>query len=369
MNLKDLANMIFKRKGDEALEQDNGVVKEYPSVIFKDKKLHITIGQWIGVLPDSLKNSGDGMTIYLSLSAKELMQRKKISDNDLDTISREFGKVLSMIGIPSQEICTFDNFNEKDLSFTCVFHSTKQQADMAIRWGHFMDAGPQIIITQGDTKKTFNYYSSNKQPITLDFYERNLGPNRTYSYSGSSYSYRGYLSDGNHSLSVSISYPDIFDDPTKYVDFTILENNVSSITFPLDIERVCSAVAKGLLLPSNKYPSIVIEAKEIVNSKDSKDSKDRVTDQAVFRNGQFEKLVVTKNGITTTIDSFDNWSYKTDTAEISQSTTPNDKKTINYGYKDIPIDELEELDTPDVLLKRAQQQVNEVKSLTKTMFQ
>ena len=363
MNLKEFLKRFFKKNEEKILEEDGHIFKDYPSVIFKDKKLHITIGQWIGVLPDSLKNSGDGMTIYRSLSAKELMQRKKISDNDLDTISREFGKILSMMGIPSQEICTFSNFNADNLSFTCEFHSTNEKADMSIRWGHFLDAGPQIIIIQGDTKKTYNYYQGNKEPIDLDFHERKLGSNVTYGYSGSSFSYWGYLKDDNHSLSISCSYPDIFGDPTKYVDYSKLENNVSSMSFPLDIERVCAAVAEGLLLKPEEYPRITIEVKEKI------DGKERVTDQAVFAEGQFEKLVITRNGITTTIDSFDNWSYRTDTAEISQSTTPDKQKIINYGYNAIPVDKLEELDSPKVLLNRAQQQVDEIKILTKSMFQ
>ena len=49
--------------------------------------------------------------------------------------------------------------------------------------------------------------------------------------------------------------------------------------------------------------------------------------------------------------------------------TPKNDRAISYGYKSIPVDEFEHLESPQVLVNEAKEYVEEVKTLGKTMLQ
>ena len=69
------------------------------------------------------------------------------------------------------------------------------------------------------------------------------------------------------------------------------------------------------------------------------------------------------------IDNFHTWSYTTDIGFVDQTSTPNNDRTISYGYKSIPVDDMEHLESPQVLVSEAKEYVEEVKKLGKVMLQ
>ena len=135
----------------------------------------------------------------------------------------------------------------------------------------------------------------------------------------------------------------------------LLEEIISSISFPVDIESIVSRIPEGLIGDVNTFPTISVKISKL-------GEKDFVTtDEAIFKNGEFDKLTLTRNGRKITVDQFDTWSYSTDIANVAQTTTPNHGKALNYGYKAIPVDEFEHLESPQVL-------VNEAKECSGTVF-
>ena len=83
-----------------------------------------------------------------------------------------------------------------------------------------------------------------------------------------------------------------------------------------------------------------------------------------LNHGQLKKIIITKGGRTIKIDSDGNWSYDSPKLIISQS----DKGNINYSLNSIPSDELLTASSPFEQYSEINQEVEQVRKLTKTML-
>lgn len=372
-NLKNLIASITGKKKNNEIVTIGRYSSDAPEVRISDANLTVTLGQWMGILPDSVKSGGNGMYVITSLDAEELIKRKGISKTEYSNIIRKFSKLLSMAGIGSGNTCILDSFDQEKLSFRCNFFETGEIADMRIRFGSWMDEGPAFIIDFDDIKSTYDFWHENKKNpdrLHLSHVVKKLDKNgsKEFYHYVSEFRYIGNVYDDKNRVEVEIQYPESLEyghTDNPYVNKELLEEILSSVVFPVDIQALVAKIAEALSKDPNAYPTISVVVKELAQDKHK---KDKVTDEAIFKNGAFDKLTLTRNGKKVTVNQFDTWSYSTDIANVSQTTTPDHGRALNYGYKAIPVDEFEHLDSPQVLVDEAKKEVEEVKTLAKTML-
>lgn len=367
MNIKN-AIAYFKnrknKKDDFDLEQ---VYTDCPEVIIDDKILTITLGQWMGKLPDSIKTSGNGMAIISHLDADELLAKKMISKSDLEIIKKRFANILKMAGFGKGNTCVLNSFNEDTLTFKCDFYDTDQIADMRIRFGSWFDNGPELYVDFDGINTVYEFWSANKEhPDRLDVQSVTKeidGRGKKFRHFNSEFSYYGDVYDEENKLSVVIEYPKSLaskqsDNP--YVDKEKIEELLSTITFPADLEDICSKVASALLVDSKEFEKISIIVRKMKGHKEL-----NITNQAEFNKDFLVKLIITKNGKTVMLSNFEEWSYNTENYVISQT---NDKN-VSYGFKSMPVDELDVMPTPQEMISTASKEVENVRVLAKTLLQ
>lgn len=344
-----------------------------PEVRINDTELSVTLGQWMGILPDAVKTGGNGMYVISSLDASELIKKGGISKMDFATIIRRFSNILKMAGFGTGNTCILDRFDGEKLSFRCTFEETGEVAEMKIRFGSWLDECPAFIIEFDGIVSRYDYWhADNKKPDRLHLSNvvkdlDNEGKKKFYHYV-SEFRYIASVYDDENKIEVEIQYPESLEyghTENPYVNKELLEEILSSVTFPIDIETLVARIPEALSNDAKAYPTISVVIKKL--SKDQS-KKDKVTDEAIFKNGTFDKLTITRNGKIVTVDQFDTWSYSTDIANVAQTQTPNHGRAINYGYKEIPVDEFEHLESPQVLVNEAKKEVEEVKILAKTML-
>lgn len=371
INIKNLINKITGKKKDEELVTIGRYSTDCPEVIIKNPELTVTLGQWMNVLPDSVKSGGNGMFIISHLDADELIKRKGISKSDYSKIIRKFSKLLSMAGFGSGNTCILDSFDDQHYTFRCTFEETGEVADMRIRFGSWMDEGPALVVDFDGIKSTYDYWPEDKKKddrLYLGHVVKSLDKNsgKEFYHYVSEFRYIGNVYDDENRVEVEIKYPDSLDyghTENPYVNEELLEEILSSVSFPVDIETLVTKIAEALSYDTKTYPIISVVVKKA-------GKKDFVTtDEAIFKNGEFDKLTLTRNGKKVTVDQFDAWTYSTEIANVAQTNTPNHGKALMYGYKSIPVDEFEHLESPQVLVDEAKKEVEGVKTLAKRLLQ
>jgi hypothetical protein len=374
MNLKEAISFFKKRNiNKNFVEQVGQYDQDCPQVIIKNIELIVSLGQWMGALPDAVKTGGNGMFVITQIDADELMKKKKITDKDLSYIVGRFSNILRMAGFGKDNICTLDRFEPDDLSFICTFDNTGESSNMKIRFGTWLDDGPALFIDYDNIHSVYEFWHEDKHHpdrLYLQYVTKDLDKNgnKKFYHYVSEFRYIAAVYDKDSRLDIEIQYPESLEygfTDNPYVDREKFEELLSSINFTEDIESIVSKIPEMLMLDTEKYPiiSVVIKKLGIDNG------KDLITDEATFKNGQFTKLIITKNDKKIVVDNFDTWSYATDVAFVDQIATPDQKKTISYGYREVPIDDVDNLVSPQLLVSEAKGYVEEVKKLGKVMLQ
>lgn len=375
MNLKDAISFFKNRrnKNQNFVEQVGQYDDNCPEVIIKNTELTVSLGQWMGALPDSVKTGGNGMFVITQLDADELMKRKRISNQDLSSVVRRFSNILRMAGFGKNNTCTLDRFEPEDLSFRCTFENTGEVSDMRIRFGSWLDEGPALFIDYDNIHSVYEFWHEDKQRpdrLYLQSVTKDLDKdgNKKFYHYVSEFRYIAAVYDNDKRIDIEIQYPESLEygfTDNPYVDSKKIEELISSIDFNEDIESIVSKIPDTLFKDVKEYPTISVVIKKL--SKDRKN--DIVTNEATFKSGEFTKLIITRNGKKVMIDNFDTWSYTTNIGFVDQTSTPNNDRTISYGYKSIPVDDMEHLESPQVLVSEAKEYVEEVKKLGKVMLQ
>ncbi len=369
-NVKDLIASITGKKKNNKVGRYN---ESSPEVRIDNVELAVTLGQWMGILPDAVKSGGNGMFVISSLDASELIKRNGTSRINFDSILSRFSNLLSMVGFSGENTCVLNNFDEETLSFSCTFQETGESALIKIRFGSWLEECPALIIDFDGIVTNYDYWHADKKNpdrLNLSHIVKKLdkeGTKKFYRYV-SEFRYIGNVYDENNKVEVEIQYPESLEYGYKenpYVDESLLEELLASVNFPVDVEALVAKIPSVLSKDVKDYPTISVVSKEISKERIK---NDKVIDEAVFKHGEFDKLTLTRNGRKITVDQFDAWSYSTDVVNVAQTITPDQSKTINYGYSAIPVDDFEQLATPQELISEAREHVNGVKTLAKTML-
>ena len=366
MSKISIKSIISKLKGEKSNNIDYIITDGCPKVNIDDKELAITLGQWMGCLPDSLKSTKGDVSIITSMTPQELLKRKRITEDDYDLINSKFGKILKLAGFGEGNNCVLNNFNDDDLSFNCSFSGSGDVANMRVRFGSWLDEGPTLIINFDEIKTVYNYWTySDERPANLEvqYIEKKLdNQGRKFYRYMSPYSYYADVYDDNYRLYVQIEYPDKNNenkDKNLYINEETMESLLSQITFPADLENICQKVSNGLNVDPKSLPTISIKVKKMVEK-----NNDVVIDEVLYKNGMLTKLIITKYGKTITLSNFEQWSYKTEDYDISQMNN----KSVSYGFTNMPIDKLETMLSPKEMVNVASQEVENVRTLAKTLF-
>lgn len=376
MNLKEAITYFKNRKNksnDLVTEQLIQYDEESPKVLIKNPELIVSLGQWMGALPDAVKSGANGMFVITQIGADELMKKKKISQQQLNTVVKRFSNILRMAGFGKDNTCTLDRFEPDDLSFRCTFNNTGEVSDMRIRFGSWLDEGPALFIDYDNIHSVYEFWHEDKhnadrlylQSVVKDL---DIDGNKQFYHYVSEFRYIAAVYNEDIRIDVEIQYPESLEYGFKenpYIDRDKIEELISSINFTEGIESIVAKIPEALTEDAKNYPTISV----VIKKRGKDKSKDIITDEATFKNSEFTKLTITRNGKKITVDNFDTWSYSTDVAFVDQTTTPDKDKTISYGYKAIPVDNYESLAAPQVIISEAKEQVEEVKKLGKTMLQ
>ena len=163
MNLKEAISFFKKRNiNKNFVEQVGQYDQDCPQVIIKNIELIVSLGQWMGALPDAVKTGGNGMFVITQIDADELMKKKKITDKDLSYIVGRFSNILRMAGFGKDNICTLDSFEPDDLSFICTFDNSGESSNMKIRFGSWLDDGPALFIDYDNIHSVYEFWHEDK---------------------------------------------------------------------------------------------------------------------------------------------------------------------------------------------------------------
>lgn len=320
MKFLDIFNKKRQKKKDKLYSED------FPMVSFENEEeldndlLRVVIGQWLGIFDRYRVIQEDGWTNTQSIRPEEFLRNLKNSDYEL--IETNFAYILTLMGISRDEICTLDNFSKDKLTFDCEFYSSEEKAKIRIKFPN-MNADAEISITKGNKVEVYRLIpedSINLADLKLLDYHRSLDTKgyciaRTLRINN----YKCKLYNNDYKMIINIEYPNHlsseFDD--MYVDFHNLENAISNLEFPIDVEGICSLVAKYLKCNLEDYPLIDIEI-----AKKHTEEDEAIIDKATFVNNKCECLVYSKNNIKVSIKRNGDWDYITEVFK----TGVNDKK-------------------------------------------
>lgn len=360
MGLKNSLKKIFGIKKEEPKSSYEMVPTNLDIVIDNDE-LIVTLGQWMGMYPDTIKSGGNGFYVYSHLEASDYLRKHKPTVKERDQIENRFASILMQAGYDIEDICVLDEFDSENLRFIGTFFSLTGDAEFNLRFGDFFEEPRNLRIAHNGSYSIYNY-NSKPNMITLDTVTKDIDDTRKFHRYVSEFTYYGDLYDDENRLEVEVKYPeslgkgDSSDNP--YVDTVRMEEIISGITFPCDIEDVCSRISEALSIDAELFPKVCVIVKKKING------KDRITDEAYFKDGKFEKLIITKNGRRIIIDKFNNWTYDTDTHTVNHMA----EHEVSYGIKGMPIEQFEAMPTPQELVDNATSAIEEVKGMSLSLF-
>ena len=374
MGFKD-AITYFKNR----INKDKNINLEelYPgcsNVIIKDKRLAVTIGQWLGALPDAIKTTGKGFITISSLTADEYMSRKHVKQEELAIIAKRFANVLKMAGFGLGNDCTLSNFDDEELTFDCVFNNTGEVARMEISFGDGFEYSNELIVEFDNIVQKYDFFNRYSEQIddkedvlSLQSIKKETEYGNTFERQLSPYRYYGRIEDGKYRIDIEISYPDDNEasyPENDYVDEEKLESLLAIADHPAEIVELYYGVLKSLKLPASSYGlNIKASRKDIVDGKE----KITVTDAIVCSGSFLNEFTINKNGRIITVKPHGVWSYNSLEWQISHHAFDR----ITYSLNDSVINEekLSEMPSPHDAYIEAKQEAENVRKLAKTLIE
>ncbi len=356
---------LFKNIKKNKKVQSEDVESNNPNVIFKDLKLQVTIGQWLGVLKSLKTQAMPGFSITTSFDAEELMKTIGVSKNDLVLTADKFAALLKEVVDDVNETYVFSDYNGKDLTFKCHLEKANRDVKMAIRWGSFMDSMPEFIIDTEKDSKTYEYHGEyNGEPAKLTpacYTLKNLNNgNELYRYL-SPFSINYTLTSGKYSLSINI------DNPEK-VSF----EGIGSYVYRLAKEQELEQYLLGLSFPTNIF-EVYRKVRELDNTtlashsefeikitKKIRKKTNKTTDVVSFTYGKLKNLIKTYNDKTISVSDA-SWSYETPSLAVTEQDG-----TIKYNLTLNSEAELKNA-KPITDFESVKQEVEQVKVLARTL--
>lgn len=372
MGFKD-AVAYFKNRRNKKINLDE-MYPDCSNVTIKDKKLAVTIGQWLGTLPDAIKTTGKGFITISSMTAEEYMSRKHVRQEELTIIAKRFANVLKKAGFGLGNDCTLSNFDDEELTFDCVFNNTGEVARMEISFGDGFEYSNELIIEFDNIVQKYDFFHRYNEQIddkedilSLQSIKKETECGNTFNRYISPYRYIGTIEEGKYKIEIEIKYPDENEatyPENDYVDEDKLEQLLTFADQPAEIVDLYYGVLKTLKQPVASY-GISIKA----TRKDMVDEKEiiTVTDAIVCSGSSLSEFTINKNGRIITVKPHGVWSYNSLEWQISHHAFDR----ITYSLNDSVINEekLSEMPSPQDAYTEAKQEAESVRKLAKTLVE
>lgn len=375
MRLKEAIEYFKNRKNKNNVDLEI-LYPDCANVQINDLELAVTIGQWLGILPDAVKTSGNGITMISSLSADEYLKKRRITNNELALINKKFANILKMIGFGKGNDCTLKNFDKEDLTFICEFNNTGEIAKLAISFGDGFEYSNEIKCEFDNIIQNYSYFTryvgegdEKEEVLNLEYIIKKTDWDRTFRHDVSMYNYYGKVTDDKYELEVDIHYPDSLYEVypnNPYVNLEQLESVISKADIHSNLDvfgdeiiiKVIKDVEKCLIRNPYEYS---LKIKMTINN-----GKERIVTNAFSRTGKFvNEFTVTRRDRTITVKPNGEWSY--DSLEWKVAKNPFNK--ISYTLKEMVIDEskISEIPTPSEAFEEAKAEAEEVRKLSKLL--
>lgn len=341
-----------------------------PKLVINSLTLQVAIAQWLGILSSAKRQGTSSFSIISHLNASELIRRSTlfvdsvIKEIDLKAAIIRFANLLAMTEISEDETCILDNFNEENLTFDCTLQSTGEVIKMGLSYGT-MDDMPEIRMSREKGRRRYEYYAPYRdrdEKVLLTEYSNQLGENNLqFNRYVSEFTYYGHFTDDNNKLDIEIKYPDSLNDTTNniYVDEQLLEKKLNELTFPFNIDEACRVIATALKVDPSVFQYI-----NIVISRKQENGNFIEAQMAKFKDGEMTRFLIEKDGKVIDITDFGTWRHSSSQYTVSQ----NKDLTKNFECKNVSLDSIDQVFTPKEAISKAQEDIEKVKKLTKTIL-
>lgn len=370
MNLKKAVE-YFKNRRNKNSVNVNELYPDCADVTIKDKRLAVTIGQWLGEIPNAIKTTGNGFCSISSITADEYMARKRVKEEELEIVRKRFANILKMVGFGKGNDCTLSNFDDDLLAFDCVFNNTGEVAHMELSFGDGFEYSNEIEINFDDIVQTYSYFHRHDENdnqidvLMLDHLSKKTECGNTFRRHISPYTYYASVEEGKYTISLEISYPEEVSSTypeNEYIDEEKMEELLTMADVPAEIVDLYYGIKKCLKKPIGEY-GINIKA----TRKDKVDDKEitTVTDALRCHGKTVHEFTINKNGRIITVKPNGVWSYDSLEWKISQHNFDR----ISYEMKDTVANEqkLGEMPSPKEAYMEAKEEAEQVRKFVKAL--
>lgn len=373
MGFKDALAYFRNRKNNKNINLEE-MYPDCSNVTIKDQRLAVTIGQWLGTLPNAIKTTGQGFITISSLTADEYMSRKHVKQDELAIIAKRFANVLKMAGFGLGNDCTLSNFDDEELTFDCVFNNTGEIARMEISFGDGFEYSNELTIEFDNIVQKYDFFNRYNEKIddkedvlSLQSIKKETECGNTFKRYISPYRYFGTIEEGKYKIEIEITYPEENEatyPENDYVDEDKLEQLLSFADQPAEIVDLYYGVLKALKQPVASY-GISIKA----TRKDMVDEKEiiTVTDAIVCRGSFLSEFTINKNGRIITVKPHGVWSYNSLEWQISHHAFDRISYSLNNSV--ITEEKLSKMPSPQDAYIEAKQEAENVRKLAKTLIE
>ena len=339
---------MFRRKKKE---ENNSVLIEHdgdiPAIVFDNKLCVVALGQWLHMLKN-IKIIPIGTKVYTRLTPQELLKEISISNDQYETIGKAFARLLMTSNIAKNDIVRVSHFNEEEASFECELVNDNRLLKMHYHYGE-IDKEPKLVVIEKKnitlyTLVNFNELVEDSQVVVnedtgLSYYSHN-----------SLNSYNGKVSKDDQSITIDISYPK---HNNNYIEVEFLKHVLLRVNImDMGINELYDLISCYFNIDYHDFPSIKI----------SRFDKEKLTDRVTIIYGVLELLMMTKNGITVSIDDNDSWSYEKPGIAFSKSPS----KGLSYSLSAIE-GKIEDIN-PVKDYEEASKEIEHLKVLVKEML-
>lgn len=372
----DLPSMLKRNEINERVRQaanvaikENRNVEYYeeikaPKVKFKDIELEVSVGQWMEVLANkSRTQAGEGLAFITSISASTLL-KYGVSRDELNMVDKAFGELLLQIGVPEDEICIIDDYDDKACSFNCHFQNMNEDAKMRISWGS-MDDMPELVVDYKNVYRCYDFYAEREdRPRKLELASFRIqnpeNNNEVYSWM-SPFTVNYTITNGSRKMTIKVERPDYVEELYDYVfrinDDLSFVQYLLGVSFPVSVDQVYKELSSRLDKIEDN-PIVEVKATETYDNK-----KDRVTDHILVKNGKLCNFVLTRNGKKVGFDCQGNTVYE----EKSFAVNKNKDGGVEYRLNIEPNEDMGSVGTVSSHVGIADEGVDEIRTLAKTL--
>ncbi len=368
MNLPSIfkKNDVQPQKGISSNVETFVEKEKVPKVIFNDEELHVIVGQWLEVLASkNCSRVGVGASLITQLPADSLLQ-SGISQDEWAEVDYTFGMLLKQIGIEEKETCLFDDYNKEEFSFNCHFQELNDDAKIRLRWGSLIDDLPAMIIEYKNIVRAYDYHVGNSErpkAITISsFTAKNPENGNKVSTYASPYNANFEVSNADIIMNITVDRPEEIDARGDYIfrlknDDKLVEYFLD-MSFPPNLAEVYKKICEVGIDSVDDYPRFSIKVEKKAENK-----KAVITDRILVKKGRLCNFILTRNGKKVGIDCQGNTMYEENRFAINKSHGGG----LDYHLNVNPNEDINSVGTLPDHVKKAQDEVEEVRLLAKTI--